>query len=314
MKSAVITGPTGAIGMALIRCLAKNKVKVYAVVRPDSSRSNRITESEYVKKVYCDLDNIQRLPEMIPDGAEVFYHFGWDGTFGNSRNNMHGQNLNVKYALDAVLAAKELGCTTFIGAGSQAEYGRVEGKLSSHTPAFPENGYGMAKLCAGQMTRGMCEQYGIRHIWTRILSIYGPYDGEGTLVTSTLKKLLAGGKPSCTAGEQQWDYLYSDDAANAMYLIGQKGISGSVYCIGSGKVKPLREYIECMRDAIDKDLELGIGEIPYPDRQVMYLCADISELEKDTGFVPQVTFDEGIRKTIEWCIAEQNKSAETRKK
>ena len=62
----------------------------------------------------------------------MFYHFGWDGTFGNSRNNMYGQNLNVKYALDAVKAAKATGCHTFVGAGSQAEYGRFEGKLSAN--------------------------------------------------------------------------------------------------------------------------------------------------------------------------------------
>ena len=65
---------------------------------------------------------------------------------------MELQNNNVKYALQAVKAAKELGCTRFVGAGSQAEYGRVEGTLTPDTPAFPENGYGIAKLCAGQMT------------------------------------------------------------------------------------------------------------------------------------------------------------------
>ncbi len=61
--------------------------------------------------------------------------------------------------------------SAFIGAGSQAEYGRVEGKLNSQVPAFPENGYGMAKLCAGQMTRIQCESWE-SDIWTRILSVY----------------------------------------------------------------------------------------------------------------------------------------------
>ena len=52
----------------------------------------------------------------------------------------------------------KLGCYKFIGAGSQAEYGRVEGKLTALTLTFPENGYGIAKLCAGQMSRILCEQ------------------------------------------------------------------------------------------------------------------------------------------------------------
>lgn len=47
--------------------------------------------------------------------------------------------------------------------------------------------------------------------------------------------------------------------------------------------------------------EIGFGEIPYQEKQVMYLCADISDLEKDTGFAPRVTFAEGIEKTVDWC-------------
>ena len=112
MKRAVITGPTGSIGIALINELVANGIEVLAVVRPGSMRADRIKESSLVKRVSCDLSELEKLPELIPEGADVFYHFGWDGTFGDSRNNMHGQNLNVKYALDAVEAAAKLGSDT----------------------------------------------------------------------------------------------------------------------------------------------------------------------------------------------------------
>ena len=117
-----------------------------------------------------------------PEGEmpyDVFYHFAWGGTTGDGRNDCEIQEKNIRYALDAAALAKRFGCSAFVGAGSQAEYGRVEGNLNSQTPAFPENGYGMAKLCAGQMTRLYCRQAGMRHVWTRILSIYGPGDGAG---------------------------------------------------------------------------------------------------------------------------------------
>jgi nucleoside-diphosphate-sugar epimerase len=55
-----------------------------------------------------------------------------------------------------------------------------------------------------------------------------------------------------------------------------------------------------IRDAVDKNAELGIGKLPYANNQVMYLCADISQLTRDTGFVPKVTFSEGISRTVEW--------------
>ena len=300
MKKAIITGPTGSIGIALINKLISENVEVVAVCRPGSARISRIPESDKVQIVECSLDEITNLIDMIDGGADVFYHFAWDGTFGNMRNDMRLQNNNVKYALDAVEVAKKLGCRKFIGAGSQAEYGRVTGVLRPDTPAFPENGYGIAKLCAGQMTRIMCEQLGIEHVWTRILSIYGPYDGENTMIMSVISKLLKGEKPSLTPGGQMWDYLYSKDVANAFYLLGGKGKSGSVYCIGSGEARPLKEYVEILRDTIDEKLELGFGDVSYGDKQVMHLCADISNLTEDTGFRPEVGFEDGIRETIEW--------------
>lgn len=301
MKRAVITGPTGSIGLALINELVSNGVEVVAVVRPGSRRADRIKTSDMVKRVDCDLSELNKLPELIREGADVFYHFGWDGTFGNSRNNMYGQNLNVKYALDAVEAAFALGCDTFIGAGSQAEYGRYEGSLNESVPAFPENGYGIAKLCAGQMTRIACKQKGMRHIWTRILSIYGPYDGENTMVMSTIYKLLNSEKPSCTKGEQMWDFLYSKDAALAMRLLGEKGTDGRTYCIGSGKARLLKEYIDIIGQNANKNVTIGYGDIPYGPLQVMYLCADITALREDTGFEPRYSFEDGIKETIEWC-------------
>ena len=300
MKKAVITGPTGAVGMALIQCLSDNGIDVVAVVRPGSARADRIKESEHVSVVYCDLKELDKLPSLIEGGADVFYHFAWDGTFGDSRNNMYLQNNNVKYALDAVDAAYELGCNTFIGAGSQAEYGRFEGELNASVPAFPENGYGIAKLCAGQMTRIACQQKGIRHIWTRILSVYGPYDGDKTMVSSTIIKLMNSEKPSCTKGEQMWDYLYSKDAARAFMMLADGGVDGKVYCLGGGTARPLKDYINLIRDAVGNDVEIGFGDIPYSDKQVMHLCADINELTKDTGFTPIYTFEQGIEETVGW--------------
>ena len=103
-----------------------------------------------------------------------------------------------------------------------------------------------------------------------------------------------------TKGEQQWDYLYAKDAGLALYLLGERGVCGKTYCIGSGQTRLLKDYITVIRDHIDINLPIGIGERPYAEKQVMYLCADITELEKDTGFVPQYNFECGIAETIDW--------------
>lgn len=298
MKSAVISGATGAIGTALTKKLVEEGIDVLILCREDSRRIQNIIKSPRVKVEYCALEDLSDITNNTGNEYDVFYHFAWAGASGPGRNDMYMQNNNVKCALDAVTVAKKFGCKVFIGAGSQAEYGRVEGLLRPDTPVFPEMGYGYAKLCAGQMTRDYAHQLGLKHIWTRILSVYGPNDGSQSMIMSTINKLIAGETPQFTKGEQLWDYLYSSDAANAFYLLGNKGIDGKIYVLGSGQAKPLANYIEIVKDEVNPQAKIELGAIPYNPKQVMHLQADIRELKKDTGFEPQINFREGIRKIL----------------
>jgi nucleoside-diphosphate-sugar epimerase len=286
--------------MALIRELTEAGIGVLVLAREGSARNDRLPRGPLVEVRYCALEELSSLENEKNEKYDAFYHFAWTNTTGAGRNNMPAQVANIAGTLAAVNAAAALGCKVFIGAGSQAEYGRVEGVLTPETPAFPENGYGMAKLCAGQMSRVLCREKGIDHIWTRVLSVYGPGDGVGAMVPSVISKLANGERPALTAGVQQWDYLYSEDAARAFYLLATDGVNEQVYVVGGGKARALREYIEALRDAIDPALPLGFGEIPYAPLQVMHLEADISALTRDTGFVPEVSFADGIRETVRY--------------
>ena len=320
MKTVAISGATGAIGIALINKCIEQGVEVYAYSRPGSLRRDNIPKDPLVKICDYDLsdfDKIARLSGSISlPKIDTFYHFGWAGTIGDGRNDGRLQALNIKYTTDAVALAHAMNARVFIGAGSQAEYGRVEGKLTPDTPTDPENGYGIAKLAAGKLSRMMCDRLEMRHIWVRVLSVYGPYDGEATMIMKTIRQLIHGGRPSLTEGRQIWDYLYSKDAGEAFYMLGDQATGmfdgsgeiaypsrfhGKVYCLGSGKGRPLKEYIKEMRDAVDPALSLGLGEVPYSDKQVMHLEADISELVRDTGFKPSTAFKDGIRETIEYA-------------
>ena len=120
------------------------------------------------------------------------------------------------------------------------------------------------------------------------------------MIMSSISKMLQGNKMKYTKAEQVWDYLYVDDAALGLYLSAQKGKNNSVYVLGSGVAKPLSEYINAIRNNINPNIEINFGDIPYSVNQVMYLCGDISDLTKDTEFLPRISFEEGIRKTIDW--------------
>lgn len=297
---AVVTGASSMIASALIRLLVNEGHEVYALCRPNSKKLGNIIKNERVHIVHSDISDITAVGQCIGCGCDAFFHFAWGGTSGDRRNDSRIQSENIRFTLDAVELARSLGCEVFIGAGSQAEYGRVDGKIAPDTPAFPENAYGAAKLAAGSLSRIACAKHGIRHVWARILSVYGIGDNDFTITVSSLKKMLSGQTAQFTPAEQMWDFLYCDDAARAFYLMALHGKDGAVYALGSGQARPLKEYIELMHSASGTDSEVQIGALPYNDKQVMYLCADISALTDDTGFVPQVSYEEGIKETVKW--------------
>lgn len=329
---AVITGATGAIGHALIAECIKQNIEVLAICHRGSKRAGmlvdevgRMLQSERAGAncglPNCELSNEQLLNRETLDRLlkieylnldeyatglhskpyDIFFHMAWSGTTGASRNDEALQQQNAAYSLDAVRLAKKLGCHTFVFAGSQAEYGRVEGKLTADTPTCPENEYGKYKLQAGKTTRALCESLSIKHIWARILSVYGPYDSKTSMIMSAISKIRNGESAQFTKGEQQWDYLYSADAANALLLAAMKGKHGSIYPIGSGRVRALSEYIQILKNQIDPHANIELGAVPYAPKQVMYLCADISQLKQDTGFEPKTEFEDGIREILRLC-------------
>jgi len=302
MKRVVITGATSMIGISVLNACIENGVEVLAVVRRNSINLKRIPISDLIEVIECDLDEFHSFPvdKYIDRKFDVFYHFAWENTAKQYRDDAILQNSNILYTLEAVKLSSKLGCHTFIGAGSQAEYGRVENIISPNTSINPDTAYGVAKYAAGKLSSILCKSIGLRHIWGRIFSVYGIYDNKDTMIMYAVNRMLRREETEFTMCEQSWDYLYSKDAGMAFYLMGTKGKDGSVYCVGSGKTQLLYEYINNICDLIDQENSSGIGKKAYNENQVMHLCANISTLTEDTGFLPRYSFEEGITETIQW--------------
>lgn len=297
IRKAIINGPLGTVGIALVNNLLKKGIQTWAICFPGDKRIASLPKEAII--IECDMRDISSLPKTLQCSVDAFFHLAWMGTIGPGRNDALIQTENIRCAIEAARTAKALGCKIFVGVGSQAEHGRIEGLVTADAPCFPQSGYGIAKLCANQMTRMVCQQIELDHVWGRILSAYGPGDGPLSVIPTIMNKLLKGEKPALTKGEQLWDFCYSEDVAEALYCMAISGQNGSIYPIGSGKVRPLHEYFEIVRDTIDPRLPLGIGELPYPEHQVMHLQADLTPLTIDTGFKPKIYFEEGIRLTVD---------------
>ena len=297
MRKIILTGATGLIGSTIVSEALKKDYKITCLVRKTSSRIKNIPQNENVRVVDCPITSYTNLE--LEGKYNIFMHLAWDKTSVGGRDDVDCQLNNIQYTLDAVRLAHRCGCSVFIGAGSQAEYGIQKVPLTSDLPVNPESGYGIAKYTAGKLSAILCKQLGIRFNWMRILSIYGLNDGKNTLISYVINELKAGRSPELTKCEQIWDYLHCDDAARAFLSVAEKGIDGETYPLGSGRGRKLSEYVTDIRNSIAPDIKLTFGKKPYYPHQPMHLVADVSELEKDTGWKPQVKFIDGIKEMIQ---------------
>lgn len=97
-----------------------------------------------------------------------------------------------------------------------------------------------------------------------------------------------------------YDFMYISDAAKAFVQIGKKGMNNKTYYLGSQSPKPLKEFLIEMRNCVDPSIEIGLGEIPFSGVSLSYHEFDIDAVKRDTGFVPEVSFKEGILMTVKW--------------
>jgi nucleoside-diphosphate-sugar epimerase len=136
-------------------------------------------------------------------------------------------------------------------------------------------------------------------VYVVISGIYSADRLDSNVITYSINKLLDGECPSLTKLEQLWDYVHIDDVVMGLRLIIDKGKDNAFYVIGHGDNWPLANYIYKIRDAIDPTLVLGIGDVPYKDGKIPMSCVDLSEMKRDTGFEPKISFEIGILEMIE---------------
>lgn len=307
MKKVVITGATSMIGTALIQYMISMGIEVLAISRRMTAKLAEFEKTGLCKIAISNLEGIAEF--KVKDYAtdyDAFFHLAWFGTFGELREDDYMQSRNIKYTLDCVKLAHGLGCHTFLGVGSQAEYGRVDGVIKYDTPTNPDTPYGIAKLAACRMSRHYAQSMGMKHVWVRIFSVYGPHDNPKTMIMSSIANLLDGKPMSYTEATQMWNYLYVEDAARGIALACDKGKDGEVYCIADNMNCPLKYYIKRLRRQVNPKAAISFGEVPYSGGKPVNLNVDTTREKEELGFVPIYPFNMGIALTTEWYKKNKN--------
>lgn len=301
MKKAIVTGANGFIGCELLKLLSKQGVKVYAVIKDEDENIEAIKNLSGIKIVYCDMKNIESLPDKISDrDIDVCIHLAWCGSFGNDRADYNLQLTNVKFSLDLIEAISKMGVKRFVGAGTLAEKDVLNYHPTDGATPNAVSLYGIAKITAHFMTKAECTKFGIEHIWCYLSNTYGVGNTTNNFVNMASRKMLNGERAAFTSGEQTYDFVYITDTVRAIYSAAKSGKVNTAYYLGSTKQRKLKEYIKIIRDTIDPSIELFLGEIAFNGKALPEKEYSTEKLVVDTGFEPEIQFEDGIKKTIDW--------------
>lgn len=295
MKKALVTGATGFIGQWVVNELLSQGVFVYAIVRSEDK----------AKRVFADKNNLviltwELINNLMSEEIDVCYHFAWQGVSGDDLRNWEVQLQNIQRTMELIQKLKNIQVKKFIGAGSLHELEYLK-ELENGSPL--KNGglmYKGSKLLAHNMAEVFLANEKMQMIWPIITNTFGVGEKSARLINSTILKILNGESPEFTSGEQNYDFIYISDVAKAFYLIGEYGKADRKYVIGSGNVKPLKEYLQTLGRLVDSEVRLSFGTVDFQGINLPKECYNISQLVDDTGFKPQISFEDGILLVKEW--------------
>lgn len=299
MNKVIITGADGFVGSHTTREFLENGCHVLAVSR--SAELKNLKKHDHLTHIVCNVFDTKELLTKLPKGEyDAFIHFAWMGASGEERINYNLQMKNALGTVECMKIAKEIGCKRFLCAGTIMEY---EIEAAIHTQgSHPGMGYiyGMGKHIAHCICKSVAASIGIDLLWPMITNAYGVGELSPRFINTTLRKMIMNEPLQFTAATQNYDFIYVTDVAKAFYLIAQKGIPFHEYMIGSGNARPLKEFILEMQQALAPELTPLFGDVPFTGTNIPLSTFSIDNIKRDTGFVPQISFTEGTRRTMEW--------------
>ena len=302
MEYVIVTGANGFIGKTLVNALLE---KGYHVVALDIRYDDVLANDSRVTCVNVMNREVAALPDEIPHQEyRCFFHLAWAGTSGPARADYAVQLNNVKLACDYIKLCSEIGCKRVVYASSINEMETYEYLQSDDIEPTGGYIYGTGKLAAHLMGETVAKLNGIEFIPVIITNIYGVGEKSARMIYTSINKLIHKEHCSFTSGYQTYDFIYITDAINSIISVAEKGKAFNRYYIGSGEPKPLREFLLEMRDIVDPEAELGLGDIPFKGVDISYDQFDLKKVERDTGYQNEVSFAEGIQMTADYIRKE----------
>lgn len=310
MKRILVTGGAGFIGSNFVNLMLKEH-QDYFIVNLDkltyAGNLENLTESEKnpnYKFIKGDIGNAELVDYLFSE-FEIKYviNFAAESHVDRSilgsgvfyKTNVLGTNVLLE-------ASRRHNVEKFVHVSTDEVYGSLgeTGKFTETTPLSPNSPYSSSKAGSDIMVQAFFHTYGFPGVITRCSNNYGEYQFPEKLIPLMVINAMHNKKlPVYGDGLNVRDWIYVHDHNRAIDLVFQKGRAGEVYNIGADSERKNIEIVKLILSTLGKgeDLIEYVKDRPGHDRRY---AIDSSKIETELGWKPRVTFEQGMRQTIEW--------------
>ena len=310
----LVTGGAGFIGSCFVRHIL-TKHPDYQVINLDAltyagniENLNDVKDNPNYKFVHGNICDKRLVRDLISE-CDCVVNFAAESHVDRS---ITGPEIfietNVQGTLNLLQASKEIGVERFLQVSTDEVYGTLgkTGYFTETTPLAPNSPYSASKASADMLARAYYETYKMPVLNTRCSNNYGPYQYPEKLIPFFISQLLKGKKvPVYGDGLNVRDWLYVYDHCEAIDVVLHKGRVGEVYNIGGHNEKTNLEITHLILDAMGKDE----SSIKYVEDRLGHdrryaICND--KIQNELGWKPSLTFEHGIKLTIDWYLNNQD--------
>ncbi|HJT86269.1 MAG TPA: SDR family oxidoreductase [Bryobacteraceae bacterium] len=306
----VVTGGSGFIGSALVRALLREGARRVVVIdNLLTGHESNLDEVRAAIDFHCvDILNYEAIAPLIRGAAVVFHEAAIPSVPRSIDEPIPSHQVNVNGTFNVLRAAHEGKAGRVVYAASSSAYGDTEilPKVETMAPR-PKSPYALQKLVGEYYCHVFTSVYGLETVALRYFNVYGPRQDPSSPYSGVLslfmKAIVEGCPPTIYGdGEQSRDFTYVDDVTELNLKAARAPhVSGKVYNAGNGGRITLNEAWKTLQKIAGVTIAPNYG--PPRAGDVHDSQADTTAAQRDLGHAPRFSFEEGMRRTLEWYRA-----------